>query len=1312
MREETSEEFEYSQVEKIESLRGSSEKRQETERIREEVKPLVLSQPITKTIDIETTRHCQAPIYDYERPKIGIQPNDLIKNRTLAQIKMFHAPLIQSADESYESTSAVSRQFQPDVHQARELLLRDECTQKVGIDSAQKLNMASINENIELNESVKETRESLKNKIESAQENVNTNLNSFAFVKRPNVKPTTEFGLAREVIELSTHSVCQELKPDLTEIQIAKVSLPEPSVIEHVKVNRINAQNNGVFNELQLEQCDKLKFDVPEITRPIENREPNNFISIVKSPNPLILSTASQILEEEFHEETKEFSRPLKSSYIENPIISRERLELNNLSQTERIKAFNLPIVNKIKEADQEKCQVLMKIDLAETVRVDKEKKVADMVNVQSPVRCLNKEVMVSEEVVEESLSRFEEVVLDERVEVKKESSGLETRLPDKKLLLWLNYPQISSHTTNFTDQTKNLDEKLDYLYEKVRADKHSDPNLETDSRILHIEKVLSLFISKEDKLENVDDELLKTLPDTRPELQKLILSKYHGIDFNDEVLEEKPVMYTNLNECSFDDDSIEDLPSMPKVKQEVVVYRLPASAHSSIVPDERLEFFRVLNDPEQRTSQKTSETLTLNKFSFCVDVLNKATMVDESGMDVEDISLVRSVIQEKAKNSLEPKTIYNLPLIDYSKTNESSESLNEELVFSKAESKIEKVCYESLNEVIEQTIYNTAIIDQLNESFETSSELKTARKEEKHDPIYKQETQPLNKANFYFKHQKLNAPRTSSFKYNEENCSDFNTERTTMDSAQLTFNLALAESHPIEWEEAKLNKTEISNPKELTISFVERPLFKSIIQNEILAGEDSEILVNNDYINNVHNLEPVSVSFTDLTKLNLGSPNATDNEDDDVTISDSLVNKSLNSSNEDLVSFIEQIEKYEVISNDQVLIDSIEHSSGTTQYNCANRVHRLIEEERAMHLSADSIDNSKFVIEKEKLHRLVEQIEIPKWEKTSRMVVDKIVLNESVEEETRYDEKNVKYCGLVNESMISDAESSISEVSSTSSKIHLIESVEIVTHHNNALEYEPNDTGIKIHKVDINRLQIREKPKDQSRFKVDFKQEELTDLRDFTTKKDSNHFGNLSTDKIFAKKFADQIVKLSSAKLANIDQNHQRSRHTSKYQKDIDKYDNINFDKISTKSSAEILQSLNNMKDVGKHLTDSIVDNNENGDHEAMDKRKSKPYIYYENHYAPSSLNIERTREGLSDRRASGYVVEVDDEDSLREVCDVTFDTSIKFEVEEDELNAGYNIPINFESQVTHHISYDDSRRSQPFNLKKYKTEVRFMYN
>ena len=691
--------------------------------------------------------------------------------------------------------------------------------------------------------------------------------------------------------------------------------------------------------------------------------------------------------------------------------------------------------------------------------------------------------------------------IVDEGVEEER----LTNKQPDKQLLLWLNYPHLRTHMLDeLGDETRSLDEKLDYLYERVRAAKCGELPA-SDTNLVHIEKVLSLFISNQEKIEH-DYELIQALPYTRPELQSLI---------HREQLDDMP-------------DRIVITPEPVKLVQ---------------------------------AKQQVSEEFRAAEFIGQMDYAKIESLLRSASNEYDSIEQLSKITDENKRILTESKVVFNLPSIGkLAQLDETTTEFYDHVMKENVcEETVELICLETLLDLIDQatssaspnsTRASSPDDEQLNHSFEKIWEM---------DP----------KADMLAIIQD-SSPRTDP-----------------------KFNQAFIEQQPIEWEQLDCDIDSLDHEQIKEPQIVPQSLLKTAVQQEMQLGDNYEIIKQSDqdWSTNIQSTECL-FGYDELNHLdNIRKINfyEDDEEDEQEAPVDSLTctkesgsggylnacekfsqkmnDSSLNGDEDELGSFIEQIEKYELISNVSGRLDNI--SECRTEFI-------LNEDMKSM--------GNDFVIEKEKLDKLVDQMRLPDADVTLTN------LNES----------------------LNDADSSMAE-SEGSSKIHLIESVEIVTHHNQEDQLpqhltvnEPHvsiDAALlHIHKVDINRLQIREKKKSHmrqinnetsntnmshmNRFRVDFKQEEVIDLRDFEASAEPNECIELKTDKIFAKKFVEQIIQLNSSKLTSLNN-----------QKDVEappmpsnKYESIHFNRISGKSSMEILASLSNIRtDIGKHLTESL---------------------------------------------------------------------------------------------------------------------------
>ena len=809
------------------------------------------------------------------------------------------------------------------------------------------------------------------------------------------------------------------------------------------------------------------------------------------------------------------------------------------------------------------------------------------------------------------------------------------TQKADEKLLRWLNYPQ--SELNESTDETTHIDDKLDYLYEKINSE---EP--ETNSfNIVKVEKVLNRIISNEEKLEN-EYELVQFVSQCRPELQQLINSN--------------PV-----NEIS-------------SFKQTV---HKPLIFNKEIVSDDLNKSFKT-QDLVQQSENKCDaiETLTTDKTS-------------------------------SERHETESRTIFNLPSIGcVSRLDEmSTEFYNSSINENVCKETIELICFQTVSQIVKQSVINAPVEQQT--PFENLSEIKPIDNLTYQLEIVREQENSLEKST-KTPLQELMAPYSKSYKYIEEKCTQFDTDITSeqlkIKKSPNQLNQICSLNQQIQWETIH---TQESNDliQQTSSEIVKQILLKSIIQSELQPNETIE-QINTNYKQNIRNIEPKSTS-----SLGLGNNRL---EQHEAKIENIL---NLNNTDDDIGSFIEQIEKIELISSDNL----IARNSLPTEYHQSSLTHHTVEEEHVIHHSNNTPNATKstFTIEKEKLNNLVQKIEIPKWEESTNMqqeipktqVKQSIVmtnLNDYTTTETIKLEDHPSIIlnqTLNNDEDLSSGGEETSVNSSESSKIHLIESVEIVTHHDpnesRQNEYKKLDSDkVHIHKVDINRLQIREKsPRkyrdldESSRFKVDFKQEEVIDLRDLTDSVDQldeqSNVQDLANDKIFAKKFVDQIVQLSTSKLADYEAH---KSNQIDYDESLHKYENLNFNKISNKSSSEILESLNNLKiNIGKHLTESIIGK----------ANEQSPIIDNNNYFDYDNDSLKEARdeffENFDNRLHSTY-----NHGNNSTIINSSIDTEDYFsEKYEEEIEILKEASTNSNFQIPIHIEYEFNDQSFTNNKK-----------
>jgi len=1109
-------------------------------RIEKQANPeMILNNPVCNYIQTESVKRFQPEELDYERPKFGIEITEVNEEKKVIRIKMLNSPfyktehveehrlerlvpIVREGAEQVDSIvlcddcicKAVHANRAPNLlnspfyhtehieehrlerlapnlieipDQADSIVLCDDCTCKaVQARQVPNYNMATIKEHSQIEEYIKETKETISSRnlaTQIADENQITHLNSFAHGSNDIKKiELNHYGRAQEVIELHSNScTCDHLEPIRSGLStcFTTVSSEENIVRESVGINRNQIRNLAKSNQLPGEQCQFLDTsDYPHYSIPIQNTERNTF------------------------EETS--VRLHKSSVLIEPIYS-----LGEASQIS-------PMDNQIE------------------------------------IKIINTENDLQEK-------------------------------PDKTLLRWLNYPQ-SQLNDSIDESTMNVDEKLDYMYDKVNSEKTV---ISQDLNMVKVEKVLNRIISNTENIQN-EYELVQYVTQCRPEIQQLVISSESNFNLNEPQSNQAPV-------CLKSAKSIEHLiEETTQAEYFSSVHSLKEINEDSLNQSKISKPF-VLNSAHQMKSDDQTNTLK---------VQNMQMQSKNENDSVE--SLVTTVTYEDKDKYQEHKTestvIFNLPTIGrLARLDEmSTEFYDHQTKESICKDKKELICINSEKSLLNAPVSNeTKANESLNEIKplnDISVQLEILKEQES-----KELTTPL---------QELIAPYMNSYTYVEEKCNNFESahkeSKLQVNKLPEQIKQVCSLDQQVEWETTRKTSSEMIHKTSEEI--VRKVLLKSIIQNELHPIETSK-LISHDWSNDLRKVEPISASTHDSVN-NLVEKNQPLIENKEI-----LAN--LNNTDDDIGSFIEQIEKIEVIAEN-------------SKFNKANVLESTIQEEYVIHHSSAMIPNESrllFNIEKEKINKLVEKIEVPKWEEPIQMeepaCLEKLKLNESFVVTNVNDFSSSKTVVLeeqpsvvLNET-IQDEDLSLSEDqsvnSSVSSKIHLIESVEIVTHHDreenlNESRQSEKDKQVHIHKVDINRLQIREKsPRkykdldEKSRFKVDFKQEEVMDLRDLRENNngidtnetfEQNGSSEMTSDKIFARKFVDQIVRLSTSKLADFEAQHQM-KSIEDYDDSVMKYETLNFNQIATNSSSQILESLNNLKiNIGKHLTDTIAGN------------------------------------------------------------------------------------------------------------------------
>lgn len=819
---------------------------------------------------------------------------------------------------------------------------------------------------------------------------------------------------------------------------------------------------------------------------------------------------------------------------IEKSVVSKETTEISS-AQANSVSFLNAPKNENLNEGLVEKIEFLNIKNNSETLAVENEILLTNLVNVAEPAKPRMKEM---EEIIEASFSEnvndLDVTIPIETVDYQSEIINLNSR-PDKQLLFWLNYPKmITNH--NQLEQARDIDEKMDFLYERIVHNSsryRSDTDLETDTSLVQIEKVLSLFISNQEHVE-FREEILKYLPSSRPELQELILNR-EILKLDDKlIINPEPVKLTSAKitqNLSFDEDSIEELSeqkynlNMKKtlIKQEpFLLKKLPNTQNFHLI--------------------ENAENFITNAINDLTNKSRIATQIDEA----------------KHRIKSESNTVFNLAALasffnpsetlkEFIENDIKSNSLQPTLVSSDI----------SVNKVTQQTILNAPKSTRLEQDMEETWELVPKEEATNQQNLNIRDlSQNLNKACtrsdlvFWENLQEKSASSAVEQKLKEKVVENLKLDAALQEEILLDENLSKIEEKNNSEENVE---PKTSNSLDLDSIFsIRQPKFNCDTKSLSICWDEQEIEF-----------------FTSTQNKNLDEIEMSEHDNDMLHENTLSIN-----TDDDAGSFFEQIDKFETVTKHEnaPLLNKADLKEHPVTYNRGKLVNNSCIEEENSNFSASSFQNHipEVKTEDKRLNCLVEQIETNKWEKT-----DDLSHLKDIKEFTE-----IKIQSEMNDSQSEDEmdRSGSSSSENSSDKMHLIESVEILTNPNNEL--------IHIQKVDINRLKIKEKSNDakndqKPRFKVDFKQEELVDLRS-----NEDEPLEMTTNKIFARKFVEQIIKLSSSKLEN-----QIDSDTSDTQDESMRHsEEINFHNITTKTTSEILESLNNLKgDIGKHFTDSM---------------------------------------------------------------------------------------------------------------------------
>lgn len=1059
----------------------------------------ILNRPVTNEVD---TNKESVDRYEPDRDLMAEQNARLEITEVAAlgkatkkdKVNLLNAPIISTSEYAAEEEAITDEEEENEMLRVNLSVLNDQ-NLEVGVVKTQKtisLNMAQqvLDENIvretdEIREGIAVRNPQYQNATEIGTSSLlNTSNRDLKRVK------LDSYACPKQVIEISEANTCNQLEQSetmtnsfatidqiLTEPEVLQTAVQpkKTQIFSQAQTNDLEKQFSSAENFFTQQNDDDLLSDQWVSVKQEPDRD-LTYLEEIDSRQPLRMPAwkHSEFKEEILHEfqETRQ---------IEFPSLAMTTRETSQSSSNEAIRAMKVNLLSAPKletsQHEQEQANEFYeaKIIVEKIVPHSEQSVLNKSRDISADIELLNapicEEINISNR-LHETTDEFYEELKTEHIEPRKELSMFQTSMlhsietisllnapkseltpdeelsasefydlpvhfehieprqehllnskPDKKLLLWLSYPQISSQLTNLDEETRDLDEKLDYLYERIGLDRHADPSL--DNNLLRIEKILSLFISNQENVE-FQEEILKCLPCSRPELQKLILDRQMALEVEEACeLCEAPIKYSSCvkKDISFSEDSIDELsdndnaePYILEIKREPPVLNTLATVQNLRILPREDEFANEIVTIDHANSSLAECCVEIEKEPL--KVLNSTSLVQ-----CETFSYTEVTSQHKHTSSPIPMGRIN------------DETSSWDLVAEASKLRRDPRSSNSLNAVNQTYVYNIenkSMASYLDEEFE-----------------------------FVMTNQLRNQQNDQRNNNNEDEFQDTANENT------LSMNL---EDAGLFYEQVELIEDQNTNVCNSTV--IHNDLNCLVEQSEINKWNTCDRLINDN--------SPQNLNFTTTEKC---------------------------------------------FTPIEIKLDHSDIGSG-------------------------------------------------------------IDLNESENDENT-----------------ETTTSSSSGLSDTSGKVHLIESVEVVTHHNCDEDGQTNDTSndqVHIHKVDINRLKIKEKrdSKDkmsnEPRFKVNFKQEEMLDLRGKLTDEEKI---DLSTNKIFAKKFVEQIIKLSSKKLASIEgiENNTEADQqpmTSKAASNQNKYfENIDLNNISNKTTSEILESLNNLKeDFGKHISNSLI--------------------------------------------------------------------------------------------------------------------------
>ena len=316
------------------------------------------------------------------------------------------------------------------------------------------------------------------------------------------------------------------------------------------KINFLNAPRNQIINIDNDENAENVNFQI-SVTH-------GSFIRAQNEANLNASGTSIKILAAPKIDQVNQ--EPENVENIDIEILNKSRLEINDYESKldnacrKSVIIFGAGICRNLSHSYIEKAESFESRKEMENVIIKNETNYQSYAYVQEPVRVLMCEIEDSiDDSFNDSINNIDNCKF-ESVEFKHESNFLNNK-PDKKFLLWLNYPKL---VQNEEEEVKRIDETFDYLYEQIAADiKSNDSSLQKESNLVHIEKVLSLFISNQEHVE-YNEEILRFLPNQRPEVQHLILNQTKSIEFAN-ATNETQEQQIDPKDLSLEEDSIEE---------------------------------------------------------------------------------------------------------------------------------------------------------------------------------------------------------------------------------------------------------------------------------------------------------------------------------------------------------------------------------------------------------------------------------------------------------------------------------------------------------------------------------------------------------------------------------------------------------------------------------------------------------------------------------------------------------------------------------------------------------------------------------